>query len=112
MSFDLDEGGGSVLVELHSGSIVQRPSRKGVDFAEAKISFEDALRDVREAASAALRQFRAMASPPDEIEIQFGVKLNTEAGAIIAKTGAEGHLDVAIKWQRKDDGPTSPRPSG
>ncbi|MFI9027497.1 CU044_2847 family protein [Streptomyces sp. NPDC053560] len=28
--------------------------------------------------------------------MQFGVKLTAQAGAVITKTGAEGHLQVAV----------------
>ncbi|AWS41658.1 CU044_2847 family protein [Streptosporangium sp. 'caverna'] len=99
--FDLDDEGGSVLVELDPEPGVERLSRRGDGFAQAKISFENALVNVRDAASSALQQFRTMATPPDEVEIQFGIKLSASAGAVIAKTGTEGHFDVKIKWQRE-----------
>ena len=35
-----------------------------------------------------------------EREIEFGVKLNAAAGAVIAKTSAEGHLTVKLTWSR------------
>ena len=35
---------------------------------------------------------------PDEIEIKLGLKFTAEAGAFIAKTSAEGNLEVTIKW--------------
>ncbi|MFD9318080.1 CU044_2847 family protein [Streptomyces sp. NPDC060053] len=43
------------------------------------------------------------------------MKLTAEAGAIIAKTSAEGHLNVRLTWE--NDGspetrPTNPTPSG
>ncbi|MGH4028958.1 CU044_2847 family protein [Actinomycetota bacterium Odt1-20B] len=62
--------------------------------------FEDALDSVRGAAEAALRAFRTTVLNPDEIELEFGVKLNAAAGAVIAKTSAEGHLTVKLSWTR------------
>ena len=35
---------------------------------------------------------------PDRIELEFGVKLAGAAGAIIAKTAAEGHFTVKLSW--------------
>ncbi len=41
---------------------------------------------------------------PDEFtqaEIEFGVKLDFEAGALLAKAGAEGSINVKLTWERK-----------
>jgi hypothetical protein len=35
---------------------------------------------------------------PGRIELAFGVKLAGAAGAIIAKTAAEGHFTVKLSW--------------
>ncbi|MBB4913999.1 CU044_2847 family protein [Streptosporangium saharense] len=99
--FELDDKEGSVLVELDPLPGFERLSRGEGNLAQAKVSFENALAGVRDAASSALRQFQAMAVPPDEVELQFGVRLSASAGAVIAKTGAEGHFEVRIKWQRE-----------
>ncbi|MER7212619.1 CU044_2847 family protein [Streptosporangium sp. NPDC000239] len=99
--FDIDGEEGSVLVELDPAPGFERLSRRDGGLAQAKVSFEGALAGVRDAASSALKQFQAMAVPPDEVELQFGVRLSAEAGAVIAKTGAEGHFEVRVKWQRE-----------
>jgi NTP-dependent ternary system trypsin peptidase co-occuring protein len=62
--------------------------------------FEDALEGVRAAAVTALETFRDDKLQPDEVGIEFGVKLNAEAGAVIAKTSLEGHLVVTLRWAR------------
>lgn len=54
---------------------------------------------MRDAADAALGRFRAMPQRPDTIQIQFGVKLTAEAGAVIARTGVEGQLVVTVTWE-------------
>jgi NTP-dependent ternary system trypsin peptidase co-occuring protein len=66
-------------------------------------TFESALGSVRSAAQSALRVFREGALRPDSVELEFGVKLSAEAGAVIAKGAAEGHLLVKLSW--------SPRPA-
>ncbi len=38
---------------------------------------------------------------PDGIEVQLGIKLDGEVGALIAKTGMEAHLHVTLKWSER-----------
>jgi hypothetical protein len=43
---------------------------------------------------------------PDEFtqaEIEFGVKLDFEAGALLTKAGAEGSISVKLVWERKEE---------
>ncbi|MGW2396355.1 CU044_2847 family protein [Kitasatospora sp. NPDC001664] len=61
-------------------------------------TFEQALAGVRSAAESALAVFRGGSLAPDEVELEFGVKLTAEAGALIAKTAAEAHLTVRLSW--------------
>lgn len=81
-----EERSGSRLVSRGDGTV------------QATRTFENALEGVRSAASSALRVFRDGALRPDGIEIEFGVKLSAETGAIIAKGTAEGHLVVKLSW--------------
>ena len=99
--FELAEGG-TVIVEVDEDPSVARASRTGSVVRDAKESFEKALAEVRDAASSALGQFRAMVRQPDEVEIKFGVKLDAQVGAVIAKTGMQGHFEVKLKWRRDD----------
>ncbi len=99
--FELD-GGGSVVVEVDEEPGVSRASRPGRVLRDARASFEKALTDVRDAAATALDQFRAMSRPPDEVELKFGVKLDAEAGAVIARTGVQGQFEVKLRWRRDD----------
>lgn len=91
--------GGHILVESASGEGVQLTSRAARAVDAASESFGEALSSVRKAAGEALKEFRLMADGPAEIEIEFGVILRAEAGAVIAKTGVEGHLKVTLTWR-------------
>ncbi|MGW2044744.1 CU044_2847 family protein [Streptomyces sp. NPDC001858] len=71
---------------------------RGDGTVQAARTFEGALEGVRAAAESALRVFRDGALKPDGVEIEFGVKLSAETGAIIAKGTAEGHLVVKLTW--------------
>jgi hypothetical protein len=97
--FELADGG-SVVAELDGAPGVSRAGRQGV-LVTAKSTLEAALTEVRDAAAATIAQFQDMARRPDEVEIEFGEKLNAEAGAVIARTGMEGHFQVTVKWTRE-----------
>ncbi|MFM9369700.1 CU044_2847 family protein [Streptomyces sp. Da 82-17] len=79
---------------------------------QASRTFESSLESARAAAESALRVFRDGSLRPDAVEIEFGVKLTAEAGAVIAKSAVEGHLLVKLSWspQQQDQRP-EPQPT-
>ena len=96
------EGGGSVLVEAQSGAEGPvKAGRLGDVVREVPGTLQDALEPITEAAQAALDQLRK--ARPDEITVEFGVDLAVEAGAVITKGRATGHLQVTVSW-KGDDG--------
>jgi Trypsin-co-occurring domain 1 len=100
MSFPIDEND-AVLVEVDFDQPEIDPvSRAGDLVRSAATSFDGALAHVRKAASVAVANFRDMDVRPDEVQIEFGVKLNAQAGAVIARTGVDGHLKVKLTWRR------------
>ncbi|WP_090768634.1 CU044_2847 family protein [Nonomuraea maritima] len=100
------EDGGTVLVETASEDVARggwASAGVGADTVhEAKLRMEEALGHLRGVATAALKTFRELPVGPDEVEIEFGVKLASEAGAVIAKAKAEGQLVVRLRWQAPD----------
>jgi hypothetical protein len=94
--------GGSVLVEVDERPGVSRAGRASGVVREARTTFEKAVAEVRDAAAGALAQFTAMTRAPDEVELKFGIKLDAEAGAIIARTGIQGQLEVKLRWYREE----------
>jgi hypothetical protein len=85
-------------VEEGYGSGSRLVSRGEDGAVQATRTFEGALEGVRSAAASALRVFRDGSLQPDAVEIEFGVKLTAEAGALIAKSAVEGHLVVKLSW--------------
>jgi hypothetical protein len=39
-----------------------------------------------------------MSVRPDSVEVEFGIKFDAEAGAVIAKTGIEAAVTVKLAW--------------
>lgn len=99
-----------MIVEVPAdGPTISPVSRTGGLVESAGTSLSAALGEVRQAASDVLGQFRGMDVRPGTIEVEFGVKLTAEAGAIIAKTSAEEHLTVTLTWE--NESPQESRPT-
>jgi hypothetical protein len=93
------ESGDAVMVQVHDSEPgFRRASRADGAAVEATETFEAALRNVSRAAESALRVFRDGSLKPNAVEIEFGIRLNAEVGAVIAKTSVEGHLAVTLSW--------------
>lgn len=40
---------------------------------------------------------------PTMIEVEFGLKLDAHAGALIAQTGDDASINITLTWERDDD---------
>ncbi|HEY9355289.1 MAG TPA: CU044_2847 family protein [Arthrobacter sp.] len=90
-------GSGTVLVEVDGNSYgVNHPARNEQGIVDAGRRLEDALASVRPAAIAVLEAMRELA--PEQMEIEFGVKLAGDAGAVIARNSADGHFILRMSW--------------
>ncbi len=94
--------GGSILVEVDApeGGGLVPASRGGETVAKAQQTFEAALDKVRPAAGAIITKLRALHDPPDEVEVEFGLKMSAEAGAFVAAAGVEANYKVTLTWKR------------
>lgn len=100
------DSGDSIVVQVEENAPgFRRASRADGVVAEATATFDSALRTVSRAAESALSTFRDGALKPDGVEIEFGISLNAEVGAVIAKTAVEGHLTVKLSWASKEQAP-------
>lgn len=97
MEFATDDGA-TVRVDVAEDAAGSRPVSRGGGVGQAAHTFEQSLDGARAAAEAALRVFRDGRLQPDSVEIEFGVKLAAETGAVLVKGSAEGHLLVKLTW--------------
>ena len=87
--------GGDVLVEVADDAYgVARVARDHDPIAIAAQKLESALALVRPTARALLESLNGL--DLQERQIEFGVSLNGEAGAFIARTGAEAHFQITL----------------
>jgi hypothetical protein len=103
IEFPLDAGG-SVVVEVDEpeseGTI---RAARGDTIIKAKETLEESLNKVLPVTKSIVEKLRNIGNQPDEIEISFGVKLSTAAGAVIASASAEANFDVTMRWTGKKE---------
>ncbi len=95
------EGGGTILFEAASQAPYEGPvkaGRIGDAVRDLPQTLQQLLNPVRDAAAAALDQLRQ--AGPDEVEVEFGVDLSAQAGAVITKGESAVHFKVRVLWQR------------
>ena len=104
VEFPLEEGG-TILVEVDAPKepgIV--PAARGATVEKAQQTFEQALEKIRPAAQSIIAKLRDLNDPPDEVEVEFGVKMNAEAGAIFASVSGEANYKVTLTWKQEKKG--------
>lgn len=98
------EGGGSIVVEVDEpapeGGVV-RVARPGEIAATAGQTFEAALERIKPAAGTIIAKLRSLSDAPDEVLVEFGLKLSAEAGVFVATAGVEANYKVTLKWKRE-----------
>lgn len=88
-----------LLVETDEHALgTERVGRRDADgVVSASARLEDALAQVKPAIRSVLDTLRELG--PDQHEVEFGIKLNAEAGVVVAKTAVEGHFTVKMGWR-------------
>jgi len=96
--------GSTILVESDEpgsqGSVV-----RGLGAAEAAQKtgkvLEESLDKIKPAASAILAKLRDLTEPPEQVGLEFGIKLSAAAGAFIASAASEANFKVTLAWKRQ-----------
>jgi hypothetical protein len=107
-----DVDGGTVLFEVTDATTAgpQRISRRGGNtIATLNERLDTALAAVRPAAENVLHTFTGLGL--DTCQIEFGISLDAEAGAIIAKTSASAHFTVTLAWTHQTPNPDPKDPT-
>jgi hypothetical protein len=73
---------------------------------EASWTVQEMLAPVATMSRSVLDQFRECG--PDGVEIEFGVELTVEAGAVLASASGACHLQVKLTWSGSDTSKTEP----
>jgi hypothetical protein len=89
----------TVLVEVQDDRTDNVPAGRGGVIDRASRTFEDAVAQVRPAIDVVIAQLQQLAVKPEQISVEFGIKLSAGADAWIAKTGVEGNLKVTFTFK-------------
>src|ERR687893_3121621 len=102
------ESGEPILVEVEDvglGGETRRGLSTSAVVERAQTSFEDALEKAKPMATGLVGKLRAIGdaagNPPDEVQVEFGIVLNAEAGAILASASAGANYKVTMTWKRQ-----------
>jgi hypothetical protein len=99
--------GEPILVEVEDVGL-SGETRRGLSTSavleRAQTSFEDALEKAKPMATGLVGKLQAIGdaagSPPDEVQVEFGIILNAEAGAVLASASAGANYKVTMTWKR------------
>lgn len=90
-----------VVFEVDRGAIgedqVLASREPGVVTARARTTLEEALASLQPSLSKVTKTLQAVA--PDEMELEFGLKMGGETGIIVAKGTAEVNFRVTLCWK-------------
>ena len=104
VAFQLDEGKAVVIeVDDVASHGLQRSGRHGAPD-KAEKTYDQALNQVMPAAERTVQRIQALNWSPASLTLEFGIKFNAKAGALIASTALEGNLKVSLTWNGASEG--------
>jgi hypothetical protein len=95
-------GSETLLVETQENG-TSGPQPLGVEaetIEKATMSLDTAIAKIRPMANILLAELKGLEQRPEEVAIEFGVKLSASAGILIANTAVEGNCKITLKWSR------------
>jgi hypothetical protein len=98
MMVEVDEPGSTGSTGGPGG--VTRSGRPAEVVERAQLSFEEALARIKPAADGIIARLRSLSDPPDQIGVEFGLKLSAEAGIFLASASVDANYRVTLTWNR------------
>jgi hypothetical protein len=71
---------------------------------QAQDAFNQAMKAARVSAERFVRMFKHLSEKPSKVEVEFGLKLDAEAGAVVAKASTGAHYKVTLCWESDKTG--------
>jgi len=104
-TFEVEDDDDVILVEFEDESGLQSVSDDPNELLEkSKMAIERSMQTIQNMAKKAVKTIQGIpvSERPSKVEFQFGIKMNGEAGAVVAKMGAEAAITVTMTWEHKD----------
>jgi hypothetical protein len=100
-------------IDEHAPILVEFKPAAGVVRTAIPTSPADLAEQSRKALDAAMNTIHAMAERvnatidaisdrPNKVEVEFGLKLDAQAGALVASASTEAGFNVKLTWERKE----------
>lgn len=100
------EDDAQILVELKSGRGVMDVSRANEQELAQKSAeaFNNAMTTIHTVAKRTAATIRSLkiVDQPDTVEMTFGLKLTSEANALIVNAGVEAQIEVKLTWNNEE----------
>lgn len=104
MSNFIPDENGSILVEFTSsgGKVIRGPLHlKSEELIEkSQKSVDAAMNTIHNMSQRVISTMDNLANRPRQVEVEFGIKFDVEAGALLTKAGGEANLIVKLVWDR------------
>ncbi len=89
-----------ILVELSPGHGLKQVALSPADvLARSSQAIDDAMNMIREMAGRIRESVDSLDLRPSTVEVEFGIKFDTSANAMIAKVCAEASINVTLGWE-------------
>ena len=103
MSNSTNDDNALILVDLNPPGSMLEVALDPQDLAQKSAeAINKAMNTISQMAQRTITAIDTVTNKPSEVEVEFGIKLDVESGALIAKTGAEASLTVKMVWKRND----------
>jgi hypothetical protein len=90
-----------ILIEFPVRPGVQQVSIDPAQMVErSTMAVQSAMNTIHQMARRVIATMHDIGEPPAEVAVEFGIKVDAEAGALIARTGGEASLQVKLTWRR------------
>jgi hypothetical protein len=91
--------------DIPGEEVVLAAPEAGKAIAQLPNKLETGLRAIRPAVGELVEALKG--SGPENISVEFGIKIGGETGVILAKGTAEVNFKVVMEWKRSSEGPAA-----
>jgi hypothetical protein len=89
-----------VLFEISGQGGLRSAGLKPTELATRSVqALGQAMGTIQTLANRTTETIKKMPQPPSEFELEFGIKIDAEAGAIVSKVSTEGNLKIKLVWR-------------
>ena len=100
--------GTSIRIEVESDSklggvgFASQASRDNVSSEATKDAYDQTLNTIRGCANGVIDTIQNLETLPSTASIDFAIKIDPEAGAMIAKSGGDAQFKVSLSWKQAE----------